>query len=288
MLTNLYFVRHAHSIYSPDELSRPLSEKGMVDAMQITDLLLQENIEVVVSSPYKRAFQTVEGIANHLKKDIEIMDGFKERLLSDQPVADFNEAILKVWSDYDYSLPGGESNLVAQARGVQVTKEILKNYEGQNIAIGTHGNIMVLIMNYFESIYNYRFWKQLEMPDIYKLTFYEQHLVAVNRIDNESRPKSSGYTIYERSDIQHNFKQVDLEHQRMIGMVTLHEQVLITVEVDLLNNCLEVDGDMEHLKQLMSERDLDMDYIVFFKEMTKFFVENKIKDPQKYAEKLSK
>ena len=68
----------------------------------------------------------------------------------------------------------------------------------------------------------------------------------------------------------------------------MNDQVLITVEVDLLNDCLQVDGDMEHLKQLMSERDLDMDYKVFFKEMTKFFVENKIKDPQKYAEKLLK
>lgn len=288
MLTNLYFVRHAHSIYSTDELGRPLSEKGMVDAKKITDLLLQENIEVVVSSPYKRAIQTVEGIANHLKKDIEIMDAFKERLLSDQPVADFNEAMLKVWSDYGFSLPGGESNHVAQARGIHVTKEILKKFDGKNIAIGTHGNIMVLIMNYFESIYDYRFWKQLEMPDIYKLTFYEQHLVAVNRIDNESRTKSSGYTIYKRSDIQHTFQQVDLNHQRMIGTVTLHDQVLITIEVDLLNDCLQVDGDIEHLKQLMSERDLDMDYMVFFKEMTKFFVENKIKDPQKYAEKLIK
>ena len=57
----------------------------------------------------------------------------------------------------------------------------------------------------------------------------------------------------------------------MIGTVTLHDQVLITVEVDLLNDCLQVDGDIEHLKQLMSERDLDMDYMVFFKEMTTIF-----------------
>lgn len=182
MITNLYFVRHAHSIYSADELNRPLSERGMVDAMHITDVLKRENIDVVVSSPYKRAFQTVEGVAKHLEKEVEIMDAFKERILSEQPVADFNEAMHQVWSDFDFSLPNGESNHIAQARGIRATKEIFEKYKGQNIAIGTHGNIMVLIMNYFDPTYDYSFWKQLGMPDIYQLTFNEQQLIEVKRV----------------------------------------------------------------------------------------------------------
>lgn len=36
MTTNLYFVRHAHSTYTPDELGRPLSEKGIQDARMVT------------------------------------------------------------------------------------------------------------------------------------------------------------------------------------------------------------------------------------------------------------
>lgn len=35
MKTNLYFTRHAHSNYTPDEYSRPLSEQGIVDADKI-------------------------------------------------------------------------------------------------------------------------------------------------------------------------------------------------------------------------------------------------------------
>ncbi len=64
MLTNLYLVRHAHSIYTPDELERPLSERGFADAQTVTKLLKKENIEFVYSSPYKRAIQTIEGLAN--------------------------------------------------------------------------------------------------------------------------------------------------------------------------------------------------------------------------------
>ena len=265
MITNLYFVRHAHSNYSADELGRPLSEQGFVDAKQITNLLKQENIDVVVSSPYKRAIQTVEGVAQYLEKEIVMMDAFKERILSEQPVADFNEAMLQVWSDFDFSFPRGESNDQAQARGVRTTKEILGKYEGQNIAIGTHGNIMVLIMNYFDPIYDFSFWEQLEMPDIYQLTFYEQQLIVVKRVDKESRTNSSGYTIFKQSEIQTHFQKVDLERKRMLGTISLLDHVILTIEVDLLNDNVKVDGDTNQLADLMSERDFEMDYVKVFK-----------------------
>jgi 2,3-bisphosphoglycerate-dependent phosphoglycerate mutase len=182
MSTNLYFVRHAHSFYTPDELARPLSERGVQDARNVTELLIKGNIDLVISSPYRRANQTVEGIAKHINKEIIIEEDLKERLLSNKPVADFDAAITKVWGDYDFSLEGGESNSTAQKRGVAVIHKIIEKYKGKNIAIGTHGNIMVLTMNYFDQKYNFPFWQQLDMPDIYKLTFDDHTLLEVNRI----------------------------------------------------------------------------------------------------------
>ncbi|WP_181347650.1 histidine phosphatase family protein [Thalassobacillus sp. CUG 92003] len=181
-MTNLYFVRHAHSIYSPDELGRPLSEDGFNDAAKVTRLFNSEQINHVVSSPYKRAIQTVEGIAKQINKDITIVDGFKERTLSKDPVKDFPSAITKVWEDYNFSWEGGESNLEAQKRGVAATLNILEKFRGKNVVIGTHGNIMVLIMNFFNERYNFTFWKELEMPDVYKLTFDDKALLSVKRI----------------------------------------------------------------------------------------------------------
>lgn len=64
MITNLYFVRHAHSNYSDDELGRPLTKQGLNDAKGITDILIRKNIDVVVSSPYKQALQTVKELQN--------------------------------------------------------------------------------------------------------------------------------------------------------------------------------------------------------------------------------
>lgn len=182
VLTNLYFVRHAHSIYTPDELGRPLSETGLNDVKKVTKLLKKEKIDLVVSSPYKRAVQTVEGIAKYIDKKTGIVDGLKERTLTTVPVEDFTYAITKVWEDYTFSWEGGESNLVAQKRGVKAIYRLLEAYKGKNVVIGTHGNIMVLIMNFFDQQYDFTFWKNLDMPDIYKLTFHEKMLSKVERM----------------------------------------------------------------------------------------------------------
>ena len=75
----------------------------------------------MVSSPYKRAIQTVEGIATYIEKEIEIENDFKERKLAAEPVKDFTRAITKVWENPSFSWDGGESNNVAQKRGVEIT-----------------------------------------------------------------------------------------------------------------------------------------------------------------------
>lgn len=181
-LTNLYLVRHAHSTYSPDELGRPLSEKGILDAAKVTDLLKSEDIDIVVSSPYRRAIQTVEGIANYIEKPIEIIEGFKERPLTNRPAENFSYALIKVWENENFSWEGGESNLTAQKRGIESTFLVLNQYQNKNIVIGTHGNIMVLIMKYFDQQYDFDFWKGLEMPDIYKLTYKGMELIRVTRL----------------------------------------------------------------------------------------------------------
>ncbi|QQZ07656.1 histidine phosphatase family protein [Heyndrickxia vini] len=182
MVTNLYFVRHAHSVFTLDELGRPLSERGFCDASHVTQLLKTADIHHVISSPYKRAIQTVEGIANCIDNEIEIVDAFKERFLSEKPVNDFDDAIQKVWKDIDFHWEGGESNRIAQNRGVKATLNVLEKYKGKNIVIGTHGNLMVLILNYFDSSYGFNFWKELSMPDIYRLSFFGKELKGIKQI----------------------------------------------------------------------------------------------------------
>lgn len=182
--TNVYLVRHAHSTYTADELGRPLSEKGIVASENVRRLFANKKIDAVLSSPYKRAIQTVECVAAGIGKEVIIKEGFKERRLSEKPMEDFQAAIAKVWEDPTFFWEGGESNVAAQKRGVQALLNVLEEYEGKNIVIGTHGNIMVLLMNFFDRNYDFLFWKSLEMPDIYKLMFQSKNLINVERIWN--------------------------------------------------------------------------------------------------------
>ncbi|WP_336990772.1 histidine phosphatase family protein [Bacillus toyonensis] len=182
-MTTIYFVRHAHSTYTKEERERPLSEKGHCDAENVTRLLKDGHIDVVISSPYKRAIQTVQGIANTYNVSIQIEEDLRERLLSSEPVEDFNDAIENVWEDWTFAYEGGKSNDVAQKRAILCMQNILEKYKGKNIVIGTHGNIMVLLMNYFDSKYDFQFWKTIQMPDVYKLTFDNNRFISAERIE---------------------------------------------------------------------------------------------------------
>jgi len=183
VMTTIYFIRHAHSTYTKEERERPLSEKGLLDTQHVTHLLKDKHVDVVISSPYKRAMQTVQGIANTYNISIQIEEDLRERLLSTEPVQDFNDAMEKVWGDWNYAYEGGESNDIAQRRAVICMQSILKKYKGKNIVIGTHGNIMVLLMNYFDSKYDFQFWKTIQMPDVYKLTFDNNRFISAERIE---------------------------------------------------------------------------------------------------------
>ena len=182
MSTNIYLVRHVQSTYTSDEINRPISQKGFNDAEQVTKILIGQNIDFVLSSPYKRAIQTVEGIAKNIGTDIIIEEGFKERKIAENSVEDFDGAMTKLWTNHNFAFDGGESNAEAQRRGVQALNGVLNKYIGKNIVIGTHGNIMTLIMNYFDCACNYDFWKNLSMPDIYKLSFQNKQFIGLERI----------------------------------------------------------------------------------------------------------
>ena len=112
MQTNIYFVRHAHSTYTPDELGRPLSHKGCMDTKRMTESLKHEDIHYVLASPYKRAIQTVQGIADWIGSEIMIEDGFRERQLAEKTVEDFDQAITSFGRIQPFSMKAGSPILL--------------------------------------------------------------------------------------------------------------------------------------------------------------------------------
>ena len=180
MYTNVYFVRHAKVDYIPDDYGRPLSEQGKKDVLRLTELFEKYEVSKVISSPYLRAINTVEGIAIKRGITIETIDDFRER--ENDYVEDFVSFTKQQWDNFDYSLENGETLNQVQARGINVLKSVLEKYNGENIVIGTHGTILGVILNHFDKKHDYDFWKSMKMPDIFKLTFKEGNLESIINI----------------------------------------------------------------------------------------------------------
>lgn len=182
-MTIIYFVRHAESPFiEGKERERGLSPEGSLAAEQVKRLLLNEGIEVVISSSYQRAKDTIQPLADALALPIEEYEDLRERKIGDFKGYSFLDAKAKLFQDFDCSFPGGESSTAAQNRAVQVIEKILHLYAGKRILMGTHGDIMTLMLNQFDSRFDYHFWRGTTLPDIYRAEFKEGQLVDVTRL----------------------------------------------------------------------------------------------------------
>lgn len=182
--TNIYFIRHAHSPFIfGQERERPLSEEGRKAATKLVNALQDISFDTVLSSPYTRSLQTLEGLIEPSK--IIVKEDLRERTLKGNyklPENEIELAIKKSFEDLDFRLEGGETVREAQYRSLPIIFKIIENPAFTNVAIGTHGNIMACIINYFNNSFGYDFWISTEKPDIYTLTFNGYHLISVTKI----------------------------------------------------------------------------------------------------------
>ncbi|KJB84929.1 hypothetical protein AZ66_27830 [Paenibacillus sp. E194] len=183
MTTTLYFVRHCESPYvDGEERSRGITAAGEQDAMKLAKLMQLIPIDVFVSSPYARAIQTIQPLADFLNRPIHIYEDLRERQIGAFEGLSFQEAKRKVYADFHFSFPDGESSRNAQRRAVAVLQGLISEYAGQHIVFGTHGDIMTLMLNYFDPAYGFEFWISMTMPDIYKLELQDMRVLRVNKL----------------------------------------------------------------------------------------------------------
>ena len=173
-MTNFYLIRHAHTDFTYEE-QRTLSEKGQTDAQSVADLLSRYPITQIFSSPFQRAFQTVQPLAKKLGLEIHIEPDLRERCLGDDPQGnDFQSMVQQAWQEPSYSFPGGESNRAAQHRGVRVIRQLMERFDGEHLVLSTHGNLLCLILQFYDQSINYDFWKKMTMPDVYSFLYLKE------------------------------------------------------------------------------------------------------------------
>ncbi|MFC5700326.1 histidine phosphatase family protein [Cohnella faecalis] len=195
MNTTIYMVRHAESPHIfGEERSRGLSEEGLEAAKKVAETMKNVEVHCVASSSYARAIQTVRYLAEANNLPIIEYDELIERpimgLNYKAPWEQLFEAIKRSFTDIDYALEGGESTRAAGQRAIPVVQKLLQDYEGKNIVIGTHGNIMTIIMNYFDKSFGFEFWNGTSKPDIYRMTFVGDRLEKIDRVWESGQDRS--------------------------------------------------------------------------------------------------
>ena len=174
-MTTVYFIRHAESDMSVrDAASRPLTPKGMADRRLVTEFLRDKDIHTMLSSPYKRAVDTVSPFAAESGLEIETIDGFRERISGgdSERCGDFYAYIERLWADFSYSLPGGECLACAQARNIAALNGALERFKDKNIVIGTHGTALSTIINYYYRPYGYADFLAMEKKMPWAVTMF--------------------------------------------------------------------------------------------------------------------
>lgn len=179
-MTSIYFVRHAQPDHNEHhDRTRPLTEEGIADSKKVTELLKDKQIDLLMSSPYKRSVDTVAGLAEATGLEIHTEEDFRERNAGSWLGDDFKLYIEKQWKDFNYHIKDGECLGDVQRRNIRALVKILEEYKDKNIVIGTHGTALSSIINYYYPDYNFdSFMRMIDyMPYIIRLDFENTNCV---------------------------------------------------------------------------------------------------------------
>ena len=183
-MTDIYFVRHAEPDYSNhNDMERPLTEKGLSDRRLVTEFLADKNINAVLSSPYKRAVDTVKQFADSRGLPVVTVEDFRERRVDSVWIEDIESFFVRQWGDFSYKLNDGEALGEVQQRNIAALQRALERYSGQNIVIGTHGTALSTIINYYDSGFGYEQFCEIKglMPWIVRMEFNGTELSGIQK-----------------------------------------------------------------------------------------------------------
>ncbi|SDN47966.1 2,3-bisphosphoglycerate-dependent phosphoglycerate mutase [Psychrobacillus sp. OK028] len=163
----IYLIRHCQA--KGQEPSAGLTNVGREKALELVPILEKFNIDHIISSPYKRAVQTIKPFSESKRIPIIIDDNLQERVLSADSMEDWLEKLERTFLERDLTFSGGESSIQALTRIREVVDEVFENQQMRNVAIVSHGNILSLLINHYETTFGFAQWQQMKNPDIFVL-----------------------------------------------------------------------------------------------------------------------
>lgn len=156
MRKDFYIFRHGETDYNREKrwqgcgIDTELNENGLKQAEKLIETLEPKNLQIIYSSPLKRAIKTAEIVAEALGVEVKIIKDLREANLGetegmrkDEVAVRFQE-VYNLWyneeKDYvDIAFPGGETKRQIHQRMINVLENLLKTKENV-IGIASHGS----------------------------------------------------------------------------------------------------------------------------------------------------
>lgn len=155
----IYVVRHGETDWNAINkvLGRtdiPLNDKGMEQAKELARSLKDMKIDVFLCSPLSRARQTADAISSETGIQYKIDDRLIEQDFGRFEGVDRSDMEYQAAKrEYFVRYPGGESFFDMAARIFPLIKEL----DGSNALLVTHGGVCRIIRSYFEDMGNEEF-----------------------------------------------------------------------------------------------------------------------------------
>lgn len=160
MVTTFYLIRHGET--EGGEVKRykgtidvPLSEKGVKQMERVAEYLRRvTSLKAIYTSNLSRALKSAEIIAEPHSLNPIVVPDLRERNFGLWEGMSFDEIREKYPREFDawagnplkFSPMGGETTLEMQKRVINALDEIIRNHNGEHIAIVSHGGVNRIIL----------------------------------------------------------------------------------------------------------------------------------------------
>lgn len=161
-------VRHCKA--TGQESDAPLTKEGLLQAKELAQFLSGYQFDCIVSSPFKRAIDTIKPYAESIHAEVKKDDRLAERILSTQtdPDWDWRTHLKRTYNEEHLKFPGGESTFEAKQR----VKSLILDLQAESInsvLMITHGNLLSLMISLYQPSFGYTEWELLRNPDVFMI-----------------------------------------------------------------------------------------------------------------------
>lgn len=158
----LYVTRHGQTDYNKDEIilgitDLPLNETGIAQAAELAENIEKlGDIDLIISSPMKRALSTAMAAAEKCGTDMIVDERLREWDYGEfEGKSRFTEGFAENKVNFGVRMGGsGESLLQLSHRVYSVLDDIKEKYNDKNVLVVCHGGICRVIETYFNDMTN--------------------------------------------------------------------------------------------------------------------------------------